>query len=40
MQDDSRFQVADPICTFIFALLVLWTTRIILQVRLCFGEHS
>lgn len=31
-QDNPRFQIADPICTFIFALLVLWTTRIILQV--------
>lgn len=30
-QDDPRFQLADPICTFVFALLVLWTTRMILQ---------
>jgi hypothetical protein len=34
VQDDPRFQLADPICTFLFALLVLWTTRLILQVRL------
>ncbi len=33
LQDDARFQIADPICTFVFALLVLWTTRLILQVR-------
>jgi hypothetical protein len=33
VQDDPRFQLADPICTFLFALLVLWTTRLILQVR-------
>ncbi len=31
-QDDERFQLADPICTFVFALLVLFTTRLILQV--------
>ena len=32
-QDDPRFQLADPICTFVFALLVLFTTRLILQAR-------
>ena len=30
-QDDPRYQVADPICTFVFALLVLLTTRVILS---------
>ena len=33
-QDDERFRLADPICTFVFALLVLFTTRLILQVDL------
>ena len=31
VQDDSRFSVADPICTFVFAALVLLTTRTILR---------
>ncbi len=31
LQDDSRWQLADPICTFIFAILVLLTTKAILQ---------
>jgi hypothetical protein len=31
LQDDPRWYVADPICTFLFAGLVLWTTRIILR---------
>ncbi|CAL8470548.1 g10090 [Coccomyxa elongata] len=30
-QDDPRFAVADPICTFVFALLVLLTTRSLLR---------
>ena len=30
LQDNLRWQLADPICTFIFALLVLLTTRAIL----------
>lgn len=30
-QDDPRWQIADPICTFIFALLVLLTTKAILR---------
>ena len=30
-QDDPRFRVVDPICTFVFALLVLFTTRLILS---------
>lgn len=29
-QDDPRYHLADPICTFVFALLVLFTTRVIL----------
>ena len=31
MQDDPRFAIADPICTFVFALLVLLTTRSLLR---------
>lgn len=31
MQDDPRWSLADPICTFVFALLVLLTTRAILR---------
>ena len=31
MQDDPRFSIADPICTFVFAGLVLLTTRAILR---------
>ena len=31
LQDDARWQIADPICTFIFALLVLLTTKAILR---------
>lgn len=31
MQDDPRWSVADPICTFVFAGLVLLTTRAILR---------
>lgn len=31
MQDDPRWYIADPICTFLFAILVLWTTRAILR---------
>ncbi|KAL4451223.1 hypothetical protein ABPG77_009295 [Micractinium sp. CCAP 211/92] len=30
-QDDPRWYIADPICTFLFAALVLWTTRAILR---------
>ncbi|PSC68288.1 zinc transporter 8 isoform X1 [Micractinium conductrix] len=30
-QDDPRWFIADPICTFLFAVLVLWTTRAILR---------
>ena len=30
-QDDLKWQLADPICTFIFAVLVLLTTRAILS---------
>jgi zinc transporter 2 len=30
-QDDPRWYIADPICTFLFAVLVLWTTRAILR---------
>ncbi|KAK9904349.1 hypothetical protein WJX75_010009 [Coccomyxa subellipsoidea] len=30
-QDDARFAIADPICTFVFALLVLLTTRSLLR---------
>ncbi|KAL0019296.1 hypothetical protein WJX79_007846 [Trebouxia sp. C0005] len=30
-QDDVRWQLADPICTFIFAILVLFTTKAILR---------
>ena len=30
-QDDPRYGVVDPICTFVFALLVLLTTRLILS---------
>lgn len=30
-QDDPRWHIADPICTFLFAVLVLWTTRAILR---------
>ena len=31
VQDDPRWQLADPICTFIFAILVLLTTKAILR---------
>ena len=31
MQDDPRWSIADPICTFVFAALVLLTTRAILR---------
>ena len=31
LQDDERWQLADPICTFIFAILVLFTTQGILR---------
>jgi len=31
LQDDLRWQLADPICTFIFAILVLFTTKAILR---------
>lgn len=31
LQDDPRWHIADPICTFLFAVLVLWTTRAILR---------
>lgn len=31
MQDDPRWYLADPICTFLFAALVLLTTRAILR---------
>ena len=31
MQDDPRWSLADPICTFVFAALVLLTTRAILR---------
>lgn len=30
-QDDPRWALADPICTFVFAILVLWTTMTILK---------
>lgn len=30
-QGDPRWYIADPICTFLFAVLVLWTTRAILR---------
>ncbi|GAB4819948.1 hypothetical protein N2152v2_006994 [Parachlorella kessleri] len=30
-QDDPRWYLADPICTFLFAILVMWTTRAILR---------
>jgi hypothetical protein len=30
-QDDPRWAIADPICTFVFAGLVLLTTRAILR---------
>ena len=30
LQNDPRYYIVDPICTFIFALLVLFTTRLIL----------
>ena len=30
-QDDPRWSIVDPICTFLFAILVLWTTRAILR---------
>lgn len=30
-QDDPRWALADPICTFLFAILVLWTTVSILR---------
>lgn len=26
-QDDPRWYLADPICTFLFSVLVLWTTK-------------
>ena len=29
-QDDPSWYIADPICTFFFALLVLWTTKSIM----------
>lgn len=28
-QDDPRWALADPVCTFLFAALVLWTTKTI-----------
>lgn len=31
LQDDPRWNLADPICTFLFAFLVLLTTRAILR---------
>ena len=31
LQDDPLWSVADPICTFLFAILVLLTTRAILR---------
>lgn len=31
MQDDPRWNIVDPICTFLFAFLVLLTTRAILR---------
>ena len=31
LQDDPRWYLADPICTFLFAILVMWTTRAILR---------
>ena len=31
VQDNLKWQLADPICTFIFAVLVLLTTRAILS---------
>lgn len=31
MQDDPRWSIVDPICTFLFAFLVLLTTRAILR---------
>lgn len=30
-QDDPRWNLADPICTFLFAILVLLTTRLLLR---------
>ncbi|KAI7843642.1 hypothetical protein COHA_002881 [Chlorella ohadii] len=30
-QDDPRWHIADPICTFLFAILVMWTTKAITQ---------
>lgn len=30
-QDDPRWYVADPICTFLFSVLVLWTTKNIMM---------
>ncbi|KAL6766716.1 MTP1 [Auxenochlorella protothecoides x Auxenochlorella symbiontica] len=30
-QDDPRWALADPICTFLFAALVLWTTKRVLR---------
>jgi zinc transporter 2 len=30
-QDDPRWALADPVCTFLFAILVLWTTVYILR---------
>ena len=29
--DDSRWAIADPICTFLFAILVMWTTLTVLR---------
>ena len=31
LQDDPRWSLADPICTFFFAILVLFTTRLLLR---------
>ena len=31
LQDNPAWYIADPICTFLFAALVLWTTRAILR---------
>lgn len=31
LQDDPRWALADPICTFLFAALVLWTTKRVLR---------
>ncbi|KAI8463510.1 MAG: cation efflux family-domain-containing protein [Monoraphidium minutum] len=30
-QDDPRWYIADPICTFLFSVLVLWTTKNIMM---------